>query len=61
MFKSIRRFATILALLFLTTGYALAGDKDFSIVVGTNIYNDGAQKAVDDVAVAMIHQWLPGK
>ena len=33
MFKSIRRFATILALLFLTTGYALAGDKDFSIVV----------------------------
>jgi CubicO group peptidase (beta-lactamase class C family) len=39
----------------------LAPNKNFSVVVGTNIYNDGAQKALDDVAVAMIHQWLPEK
>ncbi len=39
----------------------LAPERDFSVVVGTNIGMDNTQaaKACDDVAAAMIKQWLP--
>jgi CubicO group peptidase (beta-lactamase class C family) len=37
----------------------LAPEKDFSVIVATNIDNDDARKACNEMAVAMIHKWLP--
>jgi CubicO group peptidase (beta-lactamase class C family) len=37
----------------------LAPEKNFAIIVGTNIATDEAQQACDDAAVIMIHKWLP--
>ncbi|HUD46953.1 MAG TPA: serine hydrolase domain-containing protein [Candidatus Baltobacteraceae bacterium] len=36
----------------------LAPEKDFSVVVGTNIAGDEAEKGCDEVASAMIQNWL---
>jgi CubicO group peptidase (beta-lactamase class C family) len=36
----------------------LAPEKDFSVVVGTNIAGPGAEKGCDEVAAAMIQNWL---
>jgi CubicO group peptidase (beta-lactamase class C family) len=36
----------------------LAPERDFSVVVGTNIAGAGAEKGCDEAAAAMIHQWL---
>jgi CubicO group peptidase (beta-lactamase class C family) len=36
----------------------LAPEKDFSVVVGTNIAGPDAEKGCDEVASAMIHYWL---
>ena len=36
----------------------LAPEKDFSVVVGTNIASPDAEKGCDDVASAMIRHWL---
>ncbi|HEY3861838.1 MAG TPA: serine hydrolase domain-containing protein [Verrucomicrobiae bacterium] len=37
----------------------LAPEKDFSVIVATNIAGPGAEKACDDAAVMMVHKWLP--
>jgi CubicO group peptidase (beta-lactamase class C family) len=37
----------------------LAPERDFSVVVGTNVAGTAATKACDDVAAAMIGKWLP--
>ena len=39
----------------------LAPEKDFSVIVATNIAGDDAEKGCDEMAVAMIEKWLPGK
>jgi CubicO group peptidase (beta-lactamase class C family) len=39
----------------------LAPEKNFSVIVATNIFGPDAEKACDDVAVAMIQKWLPGQ
>jgi D-alanyl-D-alanine carboxypeptidase len=36
----------------------LAPEKDFSVVVATNIAGSGAEKGCDEAATAMIQQWL---
>jgi CubicO group peptidase (beta-lactamase class C family) len=36
----------------------LAPEKNFSVVVGTNVAGSGAQQGCDEVASAMIQQWL---
>jgi CubicO group peptidase (beta-lactamase class C family) len=36
----------------------LAPEKNFAVVVGTNIGGSGAEQACDEVASMMIHQWL---
>jgi hypothetical protein len=36
----------------------LAPEKDFSVVVGTNIAGPNAQQACDQVASVMIQKWL---
>ncbi|HTB84362.1 MAG TPA: serine hydrolase domain-containing protein [Candidatus Sulfotelmatobacter sp.] len=36
----------------------LAPEKNFSVIVGTNIAGDDAEQACDDAAVIMIHKWL---
>jgi hypothetical protein len=36
----------------------LAPEKDFSVVVGTNIAGPDAEKGCDEVAAAMIHNWV---
>ena len=36
----------------------LAPEKDFSVVVATNIFGSDAQQGSDEVANAMIHNWL---
>jgi CubicO group peptidase (beta-lactamase class C family) len=36
----------------------LAPEKDFSVVVATNIAGSGAEKGCDEAAAAMIQQWL---
>lgn len=36
----------------------LAPEKDFSVVVGTNIAGPDAEQGCDEVAAAMIHNWL---
>ncbi len=38
----------------------LAPERDFSVVVGTNVAGDEAPKACDQVAAAMIGKWLRG-
>lgn len=38
----------------------LAPEKDFSVVVGTNVMGEEAPKACDQVAAAMIGKWLRG-
>ncbi len=37
----------------------LAPEKDFSIIVATNIAGDAAEKSCDEVVTAMIEKWLP--
>lgn len=37
----------------------LAPERDFFIVVGTNVAGGAAEKACDEVAAAMIRKWLP--
>jgi CubicO group peptidase (beta-lactamase class C family) len=36
----------------------LAPEKNFAVVVGTNIGGSGAEQACDEAAARMIHQWL---
>jgi D-alanyl-D-alanine carboxypeptidase len=36
----------------------LAPEKNLSVVVGTNVYGSGAEKACDDAATAMVLGWL---
>ncbi len=36
----------------------LAPERNFSVVVGTNIAGPGAEKGCDEVASAMIGKWL---
>ena len=37
----------------------LAPERDFSVVAATNIAGSDAEQGCDEVAAAMIHQWLP--
>jgi CubicO group peptidase (beta-lactamase class C family) len=37
----------------------LAPDRNFSVVAATNIAGSDAEQGCDEVAAAMIHQWLP--
>jgi CubicO group peptidase (beta-lactamase class C family) len=37
----------------------LAPEKNFSVIVATNIAGDTAEKACNEAATAMIHKWLP--
>jgi CubicO group peptidase (beta-lactamase class C family) len=39
----------------------LAPEKNFSVIVATNIAGDDAEKACDEMAVSMIQKWLPEK
>jgi CubicO group peptidase (beta-lactamase class C family) len=37
----------------------LAPNKNFAVIVATNIAGQGAEDGCDDAAVSMIHKWLP--
>ena len=37
----------------------LAPEKNFAVIAATNIAGEGAEKACDDAASAMIYKWLP--
>jgi hypothetical protein len=37
----------------------LAPERNFSVVAATNIASSDAEQGCDEVAAAMIHQWLP--
>lgn len=39
----------------------LAPEKNFSVIVATNIAGSDAEQGCDEVAAAMIHHWLAGK